>query len=76
MQLFEFGAEIVDLTFRTAHTHTNNQIITGWRQSNFEVLKTNNYKLGNNILVNRLSIKKKKISLEWLNQSFPNFKYL
>ena len=56
--------------------HLNFQIITGSRQSTFEVIRAFNYKIGNNILTNKLAVLNKKISLDWLNKSFLNFKWL
>ena len=54
----------------------NNQIITGTRQSLFEIIRTNNHKIGNNILVNRLAALNKQILLEWLNKSYLTYKWL
>ena len=50
-----------------------NQILTS-RQTTFSVLKTNNTKVGLNILVNRLSVLNGKIPLKWLNGSMESFK--
>ena len=49
------------------------QILTS-RQVTFSVLKTNNKKMGLNILVNRLSVLNGKIPLSWLNSSLESFK--
>ena len=50
-----------------------NQILTS-RQSKFQILKTNNKKVGLNILSNRLSALNGKIPLDWLNGSLDSFK--
>ena len=50
-----------------------NQIITS-RQNTFMTLKSNERKVGNNILANRLSILNGKIPFEWLNCSLPSYK--
>ena len=50
-----------------------NQIFTS-RQSSFMMLKSNEKKVGINILANRLSIVNGKIPFEWLNCSLPTFK--
>ena len=44
------------------------------RQSNFNIIKSINYKVGNNILANRLSILNNKIALSDLNLSLDSFK--
>ena len=44
---------------------------TSRRQKHFSTSNTNNFKMGNNILSNRLSILKSTINLEWLNLSYP-----
>ena len=44
------------------------------RQSQFRVVKTSNYKIGNNILTNRLSVLNNKIVLDDLNLSLNTFK--
>ena len=50
-----------------------NQIITS-RQNTFMTLKSNERKVGINILANRLSILNGKIPFEWLNCSLPSYK--
>ena len=45
------------------------------RQSNFNIIKSSNFKVGNNILSNRLSILNQKIELADLNLSLDSFKY-
>ena len=50
-----------------------NQIFTS-RQSSFMMHKSNEKKVGINILANRLSTVNGKIPLEWLNYSLPTFK--
>ena len=55
--------------------HLNNQIKSNRRQQYFEITKLNTYKIGNNILVNRLSILNKKIKLSELNFSYDHFKF-
>ena len=44
------------------------QILTS-RQNNFEFLRTNQYRVGLNILINRLSTLNRLIPLEWVNLS-------
>ena len=44
------------------------------RQTHFTISSSGNYKVGNNILSNRLSILNNKIELAWLNQSLSAFK--
>ncbi len=44
------------------------------RQGLFHVAKTNNYKIGESILVNRLFVLNNLIPLDWLNLSFEPFK--
>ena len=46
-----------------------------FRQSKFNIIKSSNYKVGNNILSNRLSILNNKIELADLNLSLDSFKY-
>ena len=50
-----------------------NQIFTS-RQNSFMMLKSNEKKVGINILANRLSILNGRIPFEWLNCSLPSFK--
>ena len=52
----------------------NFQIINTRRQVNFEVQNHSTYKVGNNILSNRLSILNKKITLDMLNLSLKSYK--
>ena len=47
---------------------------TSRRQTHFTTLSSNNYKIGNNILSNRLSILNGRINLEWLNLTLNSFK--
>ena len=49
------------------------QILTS-RQTNFEFLRTNQYRVGLNILINRLSTINRLIPLEWVNLSKSSFK--
>ncbi len=49
------------------------QILTS-RQTNFMVVQNNNYKIGNNLLCNRLTHLNNKISLSWLSLPFEKFK--
>ena len=49
------------------------QILTG-RQSNFIITKTNVYKIGNNLICNRLSHLNDKIPLAWLTLTLDSFK--
>ena len=44
------------------------------RQSKFNIIKSNNFKVGNNILSNRLSVLNNKIILSDLNLSLDSFK--
>ena len=44
------------------------------RQINFEITNNSNYRVGNNILSNRLSSINKKIPLEMLNLTIESFK--
>ena len=57
--------EWVDLNF--------NQTFTS-RQTKFNVVRTNKYKIGNNILSNRLSVLNNKIDLNDLNLFLNGFK--
>ena len=52
----------------------NFQIVNTSRQVNFEVQNHSTYKVGNNILSNRLSILNKKITLDMLNLSLESYK--
>ena len=55
----------LDLNFKMIHTS---------RQVNFQISSKSNFKVGNNILINRLSCINKKIPLEMLNLSIDAFK--
>ena len=44
------------------------------RQNKFSVSKTNNLKVGENILINRLSLINNRIPLEWLNLGYNCYK--
>jgi hypothetical protein len=44
------------------------------RQGLFTVAKTNKYKIGENILVNRLSVVNNLIPLDWLNLNYATYK--
>ena len=58
------------------HKLFNNQTpLLDSRQSHFKVIKSSNYKIGNNILSNRLSVLNNKILLDNLNLSLNAFKY-
>ena len=50
-----------------------NQILTS-HQTNFKTTRYNNFKIGNNKLISRLTVLDNKISLEDLNLSLANFK--
>ena len=50
-----------------------NQIFTS-RQTTFMAFKSNNTKVGLNLLANRLSTLNGKIPFDWLNQSLTSFK--
>ena len=54
----------------------NFQQTTTQRQTNFYVIKNNKFRIGNNILTNRISILNNKIELKDLNMSLPDFKVL
>ena len=47
---------------------------TSRRQRFFNITSSGKYKIGNNILSNRLSVLNNKIELNWLNQSLESFK--
>ncbi len=51
-----------------------NQIICSGRQTSFEILKINNYKIGKNILSNRLASINRKVDLNLLNLPLFSFK--
>ena len=55
----------LDLNFKMIHTS---------RQTHFEIIKSSNYKVGNNVISNRLTCLNKKIPLEMLNLTIENFK--
>ena len=44
------------------------------RQMNFIITQTNNYKIGNNLICNRLSLLNNKIPLKWLTLPLETFK--
>ena len=44
------------------------------RHNKFSVSKTNNLKIGENILINRLSLINNQIPLEWLNLGYSSYK--
>jgi hypothetical protein len=50
-----------------------NQVLPG-RQTHFAAIKDLNFKIGNNILSNRLTTLNNKIPLQWLNLSIDTFK--
>jgi hypothetical protein len=52
-----------------------NQIICTRRQTTFETFKYCNYKIGNNILANKIKCINQKIQLDFLNLPYPSFKY-
>ena len=49
------------------------QILTR-RQTNFEIVKSMNFKVGYNMISNRLSTLNKQIPLQWLNLSLSSYK--
>ena len=51
-----------------------NQIISSGRQQQFDILRLNNYKIGLNILANKLYYLKSQINLDLLNLSLLAFK--
>ena len=51
-------------------------VSTSQKQTKFYVLKNNNFKIGNNILTNRLSTLNNKIELKDLNKSLSAFKVI
>jgi hypothetical protein len=58
----------------TEWTHLSFQHQFTIRRGLFHVAKTNNYRIDENILVNRLSILNYLIPLDWLNLSLESFK--
>ena len=44
------------------------------RNENVQLIRISNYKVGNNFMVNRLTILNNKINYSWLNESFNAFK--
>jgi hypothetical protein len=58
----------------TEWTNLNFQHQFSMRQGQFTVAKTNKYKIGENILVNRLSVVNNLIPLDWLNLSYATYK--
>ena len=58
----------------TEWSHLNFQHQFSMRQGHFTVAKTNTYKIGDNILVNRLSVLNNLIPLDWLNLSYESYK--
>ena len=52
----------------------NFQQILTTRQTKFLVIKTNNKRIGNNIVINRLHVLNNKINLSDLNESLSSFK--
>ena len=52
----------------------NFQMITTSRQNKFEIHNKSSYKVGNNILSNRLSCINKKVTLDMLNLTFESYK--
>ena len=44
------------------------------RQAHFKIIQAKNYKIGNNLLCNRLHILNNKIPLNWLNLSIDSYK--
>ena len=52
----------------------NFQQTLGSRQTNFNIIRSNNYKIGNNLLCNRLQIINNLIPLSWLNLSIESYK--
>jgi hypothetical protein len=53
----------------------NNQIILTGRQTKFIMFKSNNYKIGLNIITNRFHSISNKIELDHLNLPYPSYKY-
>ncbi len=53
----------------------NNQIICTGRQTTFDLHKASNYKIGNNILCNKLTCVTRLIQLDFFNLNFPTYKY-
>ena len=54
----------------------NSQIVCTGRQKLFEIRNLSTYKVGNNILSNRLSCLNKKLDLDMLNLPFNSYKIL
>ena len=53
----------------------NNQIISTGRQTYFDIHRSSTFKIGSNILSNKFSCINRKIHLDYLNLSFPTYKY-
>ena len=54
----------------------NAQVVCTRRQKKFEIRNLSTYKIGNNILSNRLSCLNKKIDLDSLNLPFNSYKMM
>ena len=71
------------LLFKTFNSNERNkdwheladQIIITRRQANFDCYRTNNYKIGLNVLINKFYVLKQKIPLKHFNLSLPVFKH-
>ena len=78
MMVYKLSIQLFKLYNAKEHSHkwiylNFNQIITS-RQTTFYIFKTNNRKVGINVLTNQLSVLNGKICLDWLNNSLDSFK--
>jgi hypothetical protein len=51
------------------------QIISNCRQNTFDIPNPSKYKIGNNIMANKLPCISQKIQIDFFNPKFPTFKY-
>ena len=78
MMLFKLSIQLYKLYNAKEHSLewislNFNQILTS-RQTTFSILKTNNRKVGINVLTNCFSVLNGKIGLDWLNNTLDLFK--
>jgi hypothetical protein len=76
--LYKLSLELYKIYNQTRPTYEwvyfVSQITITGRQTKFEISKTDNYKIGQNALSNKLACLNKQIELESLDQSFASFK--
>jgi hypothetical protein len=53
----------------------SDQIICTRRQQAFEIFRSNNYKIGKNMIANKFYFINGKIQLDFFNLPYPSFKY-